>query len=104
MQGREDTTAWPRFLSLGYAYVMSIKRITISVREDVAKRIKKAAAGQPVSSWVTELIEERLDDAELERQWEAFYRDVNPGPSAEQKAKKILDDLTQPTRRRTRAA
>lgn len=83
---------------------MAIKRITISVREDVAKRIKKAAAGQPVSSWVTELIEERLDGTELERQWEMFYRDVSPGPRAEEKAKKILDELTQPPRRKTRAA
>jgi hypothetical protein len=83
---------------------MAIKRITISVREDVAKRIRKAAGKKPVSSWVTDLIEERLDDAELNRQWEEFYRDVNPGPRAEQKAKKILDELTKPPRRKKNAA
>ena len=32
---------------------MSIKRITISVPDDTAERIKKAANGIPVSAWVT---------------------------------------------------
>jgi hypothetical protein len=44
----------------------------------VAGRIKKAAGKRPVSTWVTDLIEEHLDDGELKRQWEAFYRDVAP--------------------------
>jgi hypothetical protein len=57
---------------------MAIRRITISVPEGVAGRIKKAAGKKPVSSWVTDLIEERLDDVELERKWQAFYRDVAP--------------------------
>jgi hypothetical protein len=61
-----------------YVDVMTIRRITISVPEQVAGRIKKAAGNQPVSTWVTDLIEEHLDDAELERQWQAFYRDVGP--------------------------
>lgn len=57
---------------------MTIRRITISVPEQVAGRIKRAAGNQPVSSWVTDLIEEHLDDAQLERQWQEFYRDVGP--------------------------
>ena len=57
---------------------MSIKRITISVRADVASRIKKAAGSTPVSTWVTDLVEEHLNDSELERQWQQFYDDVNP--------------------------
>jgi post-segregation antitoxin (ccd killing protein) len=57
---------------------MSIKRITISVPNALAGRIKKAAAGVPVSAWVTDALEERLNEDELERQWQAFYRDVNP--------------------------
>jgi hypothetical protein len=57
---------------------MSIKRITISVPADVANRIKKAAGTIPVSTWVTELVEEHLNDAELELQWQRFYEDVKP--------------------------
>jgi len=57
---------------------MSIKRITISVPNALAGRIKKAAGNVPVSAWVSDALEERLNEEELERQWEAFYRDVNP--------------------------
>ena len=65
---------------------MSIKRITISVPADVADRIKKAAGDTPVSTWVTELVEEHLDDAELELQWQRFYEDVNPTRDDSKKA------------------
>jgi hypothetical protein len=57
---------------------MSIRRITISVPAEVAARIKKAAGNTPVSAWVTGVIDERLDDAEFERLWQAFYRAVRP--------------------------
>ena len=69
---------------------MSIKRITISVPEAVAERIKKAAGSMPVSAWVTSLIEEHLDDAELERLWQEFYREVSPGREAMRKADAIM--------------
>jgi hypothetical protein len=69
---------------------MSIKRITISVPEDVADRIKKAAGATPVSAWVTSLIEDHLDDTELDRLWQEFYRDVSPGREAVRKADAIM--------------
>ncbi len=69
---------------------MSIRRITISVPEKTAARIKKAAGATPVSAWVTSLIEEHLDDAALDRLWQEFYRDVNPGKEAIRKADAIL--------------
>jgi hypothetical protein len=50
-----------------YAIVMSIRRITISVPVEVAARIRKAAGKTPVSAWVTGVVEDRLDDAELEK-------------------------------------
>jgi hypothetical protein len=53
---------------------MSVRRLTLSV----PKRIEKAAGATPVSAWVTQLIEEHLDDLELERRWREFYRDVAP--------------------------
>jgi hypothetical protein len=81
--------------------VMAIRRITISVPENVAVRIKRAAGRQPVSSWVTAVIDEKLDDAELERQWEAFYRDVAPKRDDIRRADASARGLT---RRRRRGA
>jgi len=69
---------------------MAIRRITISVPEQVAARIKKAAGSTPVSAWVTSLIEDHLDDTELDRLWQEFYRDVNPGREARRKADAIM--------------
>jgi|RhiMetdeSRZDD1v2_1073273.scaffolds.fasta_scaffold1948236_2 hypothetical protein len=79
---------------------MSIRRITISVPEEVASRIKRAAGETPVSTWVTELIEEHLDDTELERQWEAFYRDVSPTREDSRRARAMFKRLTKPVRGR----
>ena len=63
---------------------MTIKRITISVPEQVAGRIKRAAGARPVSAWVTDLIAEHLDNADLERLWREFCADVAPRqPGAE---------------------
>ena len=73
---------------------MSIKRITISVSSDVAGRIRKAAGKTPVSAWVTDVIEERLNDAELERQWQLFYKEVNPTRQDVRRAESTLRRLT----------
>ncbi|HVR19245.1 MAG TPA: hypothetical protein VMS65_06110 [Polyangiaceae bacterium] len=73
---------------------MAIRRMTISVPEEVAGRIKRAAGRQPVSSWVTAVIEEKLDDAELERQWEAFYREVGPKRDDVRRADAVVRRLT----------
>lgn len=73
---------------------MSIKRITISVPARVATRIKKAAGHVPVSAWVTDVIEEHLNDAELDRQWRDFYRDVRPSRKDIGRAEAVLKRLT----------
>lgn len=83
-----------------YADVMSIRRITVSVPADVARRMKKAAGKSSVSAWLTETIEERLGDAELERLWQEYYASVAPGPAAVRQADAIFDKLTQASRRR----
>jgi hypothetical protein len=72
---------------------MSIRRITISVPAKIAGRIKKAAGRTPVSAWVTGVIEERLSDGELERQWEAFCRDVDPRRADVQRARSLYRRL-----------
>jgi hypothetical protein len=78
---------------------MAIRRITISVPAEVAARIKRAAGGKPVSTWVTELVEDRLDDAELERQWREFYSDVGPTREHVRRADAIFKRLTRRARR-----
>jgi hypothetical protein len=73
---------------------MSARRITVSVPETVAQRLKKAAGKTPVSTWLTGLIEDHLDERELEGKWEAFYEGVKPDASAERKAEEILKRAT----------
>ena len=79
---------------------MSIRRITISVPDHIARRIKKAAARQSVSAWVTEVIEERLGDAELDRLWDEFYRSVAPTREDVRAGDAAFKRLTGRTRRR----
>jgi ferric-dicitrate binding protein FerR (iron transport regulator) len=72
---------------------MSIQRITLSVQEHVASRIKKAAGKTPVSAWVASLVEEHLDEAELEQQFLAFCA-AHPATGAElTRAEAILAEL-----------
>ena len=82
---------------------MSIRRITISVPEGVARRIKRAARGTPVSTWVTNLVEERLDDSELERLWREFYKAVKPSRDDIRRADAMFHRLTKAPRRRRAA-
>jgi hypothetical protein len=86
--------------ALCYVYVMSIKRITISVPDEVAIRIKKAAGSTPVSAWVTGIVEERLEDRELDRLWKEFYQAVRPQPKDVRRADAIFNRLTK-SRRKT---
>jgi hypothetical protein len=82
---------------------MSIRRITISVPAKVAARIKKAAGDAPVSAWVTGVVEERLEDAELERQWQEFCRHVHPSRDEVRRAGAIFRRLTKRGRRKRAA-
>jgi len=76
---------------------MTIKRITVSVPEEVARRIKKAASSKSVSARVTQVVEEHLNDAELERAWEEFYRQVAPNKHAVRRADAFFRRLTMPS-------
>ncbi len=82
---------------------MSIERITLSVPSAVAARIKKAAGDQPVSAWVTGVLEDRLDDAELERLWNEFYESVRPRRADVRRADAMFRRLTKPARRKRAA-
>ena len=82
---------------------MSIRRITVSVPDHVAARIKKAASGVPVSAWVTGVIRDRLDDVELERLWQDFYRSVRPRREDARRAESMFRRLTRTPRRKKAA-
>ena len=82
---------------------MSIRRVTVSVPTEIARRMKQAAGEGSVSAWVTGLIEERLDDAALERAWDAFYRSVRPRAADVRRADLIFRRLTRPSRRKSAA-
>lgn len=69
---------------------MSIRRITISVPEELADRIKAAAGDEPVSAWVTELIEEHLAEEDTEALWAAFMAELEPDPDAEEYARRVV--------------
>jgi hypothetical protein len=57
---------------------MAAVRITLSVPEELAGRIKKAAGAGTVSGWVVKVIEQYLaEDAELERQFDEWL-EANP--------------------------
>ncbi len=83
-----------------YAKVMSIKRITISVPAATASRIKKAAGAVPVSAWVTDVIEDHLNDAELERQWQAFRDEIQPTRKDVTRAEAMFKRLVKPSSRK----
>jgi hypothetical protein len=86
--------------ALWYAYVMHSKRVTVSVPEATAKRLKKASKGKSVSSWVTEVIEEKLNTLQLEEQWRAIYAEVKPRGEDIKKADVLFDALLKVGRRR----
>jgi len=78
---------------------MSIRRITISVPEEVAVRIKKAAKDTPVSTWLTERITEHFDDEKLNELWREFVREVAPTRADKRKAEALFGRLTKPAKR-----
>jgi hypothetical protein len=75
---------------------MAIRRITISVPEELAERIKEAAGDKPVSQYVTELLERDLAEGDLEQQWQEFYREVNPSQADREWAERLLEQLAEP--------
>lgn len=79
---------------------MTIRRITISVPEETAKKIKTAAGKTPVSAWITELVEERLSDAEVDRLFAEVYREAAPTPADKRRAAEIFERITKPRRKR----
>ena len=68
--------------------------------ERIAVQIKNAAGTTPVSAWVTQLVEDHLNDLELELRWREFYRDVAPTREDMRRAEAKFKRLVGPSRRR----
>lgn len=63
---------------------MSIKRITISVPEELADKVREAAGDEPISTWMTKLVEQELDYEQADRLWEEYMAEVGPIPESDQ--------------------
>jgi hypothetical protein len=83
---------------------MAIERVTLSVPRSIAARLRKAAGTQPVSAWVTTLIEEHLDQTELEAQFQTFCKQHAPTKVEAAKAEAILLRLRRQRRAGKRSA
>ena len=70
---------------------MAAVRITLSVPDELAARIKKAAGEGTVSGWVTHVIEDYLaEDAELERRFDEW---LEAQPPADEETKRRVDEV-----------
>jgi len=79
---------------------MPITRVTISMPSALARKVKRAAGKQPVSAWLTELVEERLTRRELDQMWSAHVASFAFTAAETREARRRLSRLTRPKRRR----
>lgn len=85
---------------------MTITRVTISMPTDLARKLKKAAGKRPVSAWLTELVEERLAEAEYDRLWNEHFTNFPMSVSDRREGDAMFERLTsakKPVRRRRAA-
>ncbi len=76
---------------------MAAVRITLSVPDELADRIKEAAGDGTVSGWVVKVIEEYLaEDEELERQFVAWLEAHPIDEEIRREVREKLDKLLGP--------
>lgn len=76
---------------------MAAVRITLSVPDELADRIKEAAGDGTVSGWVVKVIEEYLaEDEELERQFVAWLEAHPVDEEIRREVREKLDKLLGP--------
>jgi hypothetical protein len=73
---------------------VTIKRVTISLPEDLADKLREQAGDRSVSAYVADLISDHLDNDELEALWRGFVDDVGPSDTDIAAADRVLDELT----------
>ena len=75
---------------------MATKRITVSVPEEIATRIKRAAGrNRSVSEWVTNAVTRTLEEEDLRQRFLEFCDAVKATPAQEKQAKASFDLITQ---------
>lgn len=70
-----------------------IKRVTISLPEEIADRLRADAGDRSVSAHVAELISRHLEDAELDEMWQSYLGDVGLTADDIAAADRLLDEL-----------
>ncbi len=72
--------------------------------EALARKVKRAAGKQPVSAWLTQLVEKQFNEDEYERLWKEHFEDIPMTPAQRREGDAIFARLTKPRGRRRRAA
>jgi hypothetical protein len=72
---------------------MATTRVTISLPADLVAKLKVEAGERSMSAYVAALIQEHLEEAELERLWQAYLADVGVTADDIATADQVLDEL-----------
>ncbi len=72
---------------------MAIKRVTISLPEDLAGRLRADAGDRSVSAHVAAIIAHHLEDRDLDALWQAYLDEVDLSPADIAGADRLLDSL-----------
>jgi hypothetical protein len=72
---------------------MATTRVTVSLPADLVAKLKVEAGERSMSAYVAALIQEHLEDAELERLWQAYLDDVGVTSDDIATADQVLNEL-----------
>lgn len=72
---------------------MTTRRVTVSLPEELAEKLREQAGERSVSAFVADILEERLERRELDRLWADYLRDTGVSASDLTEADAILNDL-----------
>ena len=79
---------------------MAIKRVTVSLPENLAARVSVAAGERSVSAYIARVLGEHLETSELEVLWREYVSEVGVSADDLAAADEVLDELTAgPSRR-----
>jgi hypothetical protein len=73
---------------------MAIKRVTVSLPEELAARVSAAAGERSVSAYIAALLGEHLEASELERLWREYVDEIGVSADDIAAADEVLDELT----------
>jgi hypothetical protein len=73
---------------------VGIKRVTVSLPEDLADRVTAAAGERSVSAYIAAVLGAHLETSQVDDLWRAYVSDVGVTASDIAAADEILDALT----------